>query len=110
MHAILRSLLGFMAFVQKHLLLPRWGMGSLIALDLPAVNANTGKIERTHPPWYQPRPWYMPEPGNVVDDLALRFLQWIGYYQYAPGPQWRSEGYYFNDLVRRTLENLLDYH
>ena len=99
MHAILRSLLGFMAFVQKHLLLPRRTMGSLIALDLPAVDANTGKVERTRPPWFQPRPWYMPEPRNVLEALGMRVALWAGWYECAPGPRWKSEGYYLDEMV-----------
>ena len=106
MHAILRSLLGFMAFVQKHLLLPRWGMGSLIALDLPAVNANTGKVERTHPPWFQPRPWYKPEPRNSLEALVMRVAVWAGWYECAPGSQWKSEGYYLDEMVSASCGNI----
>ncbi|KAI4525504.1 hypothetical protein K525DRAFT_251946 [Schizophyllum commune Loenen D] len=98
MHALLRTLLGFMAFVQKHLLLPRRTMGSLIALDLPAINANTGKVERTHPPWFQPRPWYMPDPGNWLEALGMRVALWAGWYECAPGPRWKSEGYYLDEM------------
>ncbi|KAL1755559.1 hypothetical protein FB107DRAFT_213323 [Schizophyllum commune] len=104
MYAMMDAALWLVSFAQKHLMLPRWRIASAITVDMPPVDPATGKVERTHPPWFRPRPWYMPEPGNVVDDLALRFLQWIGYYQYAPGPQWRSEGYYFDDLGPRKFE------
>ncbi|KAL1684523.1 hypothetical protein GGG16DRAFT_68145 [Schizophyllum commune] len=98
MHALLRALLGFMAFAQRHLLLPRWEMGCLIAPDLPAINANTGKVERTHPPWFQPRPWYMPEPRNWLEALGMRVAVWAGWYECAPGPRWKSEGYYLDEM------------
>ncbi|KAL1716376.1 hypothetical protein EV715DRAFT_293303 [Schizophyllum commune] len=104
MHALLRTLFGFMAFVQKHLLLPRWKMGSLIALDRPAVNANTGKVERTHPPWFQPRPWYMPEPRNVLETLGMRVALWAGWYECAPGSQWKSEGYFLDEMGPQKFE------
>ncbi|KAL1741140.1 hypothetical protein HDZ31DRAFT_46073 [Schizophyllum fasciatum] len=97
-HAVLRGVLRTTAFVQKHLLLPRWKMESLATLELPPVEPGTGKIARTHPHWYQPRPWYRPEPKNILEALTVRVSLWAGLYEQPPGPRWKSEGYYLDEM------------
>ncbi|KAL1665360.1 hypothetical protein GGF50DRAFT_114215 [Schizophyllum commune] len=105
MHAVMKGALYFVAFVQRHLMLPRRKMIGKCPVDMPTVDPDTGKVKRTHPQWFLPCPWYKPESSSLLDNLAMRVLRWAGYYRHPPGPRWKSEGFYFDELGPRRFEN-----
>ncbi|TRM66718.1 hypothetical protein BD626DRAFT_163255 [Schizophyllum amplum] len=98
MHAIVRLTMGLVALVQKHLMLPRRKMASLVMTEMPSVDPATGKVKRMHPHKFQPRPWYMPEPSNALAALVMRLSVWAGIYECPPGPQLKCEGYYLHEM------------
>ena len=51
MYAMMDAALWLVSFAQKHLMLPRWKTASAITVEMPPIDAATGKVERTHPPW-----------------------------------------------------------
>ncbi|KAL1716371.1 hypothetical protein EV715DRAFT_205416 [Schizophyllum commune] len=98
MHTILRLIFRSVAFVQKHLMLPRSKVASLIEPALPPVEPASGKVQRMHPRKFPSKPWYMPEPSNPLSALVVRIQVWLGLYECAPGPQLKSEGYYLHEM------------
>ncbi|KAL1701163.1 hypothetical protein EV121DRAFT_272590 [Schizophyllum commune] len=97
-HTILRFIFRSVAFVQKHLMLPRTKVASLIEPALPPVDPTSGAIRRMHPRKFPSKPWYMPEPSNPLSALVVRIQVWLGLYECAPGPQLKSEGYYLHEM------------
>ena len=49
MHAVTLGALRALAFMNKHFMLPRRKMTSLVEIDVPHLNPDTGKVRRMHP-------------------------------------------------------------
>ncbi|KAI5891574.1 uncharacterized protein SCHCODRAFT_01096190 [Schizophyllum commune H4-8] len=76
----------------------RLSVASLIEPALSPVDPTSGLVRRMHPRKFPSKPWYMPEPSNLLSALAVRLQVWLGVYEAAPGPQFKSEGYYLHEM------------
>ncbi|KAI4525498.1 hypothetical protein K525DRAFT_290264 [Schizophyllum commune Loenen D] len=105
MHAATLGALRALAFWNKHFMLPRWKMTSLVEIDMPRVDPNTGKVQRMHPLVFQSRPWYMPEPDGVVSGIVTKLALFFGVVrEFPPGPQFESEGYHIQEMGHEEIE------
>ncbi|KAL1741138.1 hypothetical protein HDZ31DRAFT_46068 [Schizophyllum fasciatum] len=98
MHAATLGALRSMAFLHKHLMLPRRKMVSLVEIDMPPVDPATGKVRRMHPTVFQSRPWYMPKPDGLLSVVATRLSVFFGIRELPPSPQLQSEGYHIQEM------------
>ncbi|KAL1731928.1 hypothetical protein EV714DRAFT_207845 [Schizophyllum commune] len=76
----------------------RLSVASLIEPALPPVDPTSGVVRRMHPRKFPSKPWYMPEPSNPLSTLAVHLQVWLGLYECAPSPQFKSEGYYLHEM------------
>ncbi|KAF8742559.1 hypothetical protein AX14_003593 [Amanita brunnescens Koide BX004] len=78
------------AFVQRHLMLPRLKPSAVVSREFPDIKE--GEPVRLHPNRYVSRPWYKPE-SNGLGYVLDRLLVLLGIHADVPGPRLKSEGY-----------------
>ncbi|KAJ7475119.1 hypothetical protein B0H11DRAFT_2034174 [Mycena galericulata] len=94
---LIRGTLGLVAFIERHLLLPRWKPFAVVQIDLPKMEFASQKAPRLFPTKWTSKPWYKPRRrgfGFLVD----RFLVRIRMHDDIPRPQYKCEGYKIHEL------------
>ncbi|KAL1674284.1 hypothetical protein EV122DRAFT_220978 [Schizophyllum commune] len=105
MHAVTLGALRALAFLNKHFMLPRRKMTSLVEIDMPHLNPDTGKVRRMHPLVFQSRPWYMPQPDGMLSSIMTKLLAVCGIREFPPGAQFESEGYYIQEMGPKKFKH-----
>ncbi|TFK63951.1 hypothetical protein BDN72DRAFT_826158 [Pluteus cervinus] len=103
MHAIVRSGVWTLNFVQRWLCLPR--SEGKAPVDMRPPKITLGECPRMRPVRYQARPWYKPESmglGYLQDKLAVI----IGYYGEMPGQHLHSGGYRLEEMGPLQFEKV----
>ncbi|KAJ7202384.1 hypothetical protein GGX14DRAFT_463470 [Mycena pura] len=90
---LVRATLGLVAFVQRHLLLPRWRPRAIVEVPLPTLDADT-QAPRLHPTKWTAKPWYRPRGWYLLDRLLV-LLRW---HDDVPRPEYRCEGYRIHEM------------
>jgi len=89
-----KGLLKTAGYFQRYLCLPRFRPESLVPLSPPR---DPGPKPRMHPNRWTARPWYKPESGGL-QGLVDTFAVMVGYYDFLPSRQFKSEGYRIEEL------------
>ncbi|KAJ7725936.1 hypothetical protein B0H16DRAFT_1593424 [Mycena metata] len=89
---IVRGTLALFAFIEGHLLLPRWRPWAVVQIDLPKLEAQ--KAPRLFPSKYTSKPWYKPRGSYLLD----RLLVLVGMHDDVPRPEYKCEGYKIHEL------------
>ncbi|KAF8804023.1 hypothetical protein BYT27DRAFT_7340340 [Phlegmacium glaucopus] len=103
MHALMKSVMSTIAFVQRWLLLPRLSFRFPVDVRLPDVNADAS-CPRLYPMKWQARPWYKPE-STGLGYYRDKFLVFIGWHTEMPGPHLRSAGYRLEEMGPLRFED-----
>ncbi|KAJ7186715.1 hypothetical protein C8R46DRAFT_1157924 [Mycena filopes] len=90
---LVRGALGLVAFIERHLLLPRSHPGSCVQFDLPKLEPDDS-APRLFPTRFTSKPWYKPRGSYLLD----RLLVFVGMHDDVPRPEYRCEGYKIHEL------------
>ncbi|KAF9476143.1 hypothetical protein BDN70DRAFT_935289 [Pholiota conissans] len=94
--AAVDTVMAFVAFVQRFLLLPRYSGHSLVEYG-PPRNVKPGE--------YCARPWYKPQSSSTAGYYFDMLLVKIGYYLEMPSTQLKSGGYRLEEMGPEKFEN-----
>jgi len=98
-----RGLLKASGYWHRYLCLPRFSPESVVELGPP--KSPIGSLARMRPKSFRAKPWYKAESkglGAMCDRLAVM----VGYYDYLPDRQYKSEGYRLEELGPSEKENM----
>ncbi|KAJ7059215.1 hypothetical protein C8F01DRAFT_1146371 [Mycena amicta] len=97
--AVIQSLLNIVAFVQKHLLLPRRKPAAAVKSELPPlVRTEGGEIApRLYPKWTS-MPWYKPAGRTSIGYIRDRVQVLFNWHDDVPKPEYRSSGYGLHEM------------
>ncbi|KAL1731939.1 hypothetical protein EV714DRAFT_207805 [Schizophyllum commune] len=105
MHAVTLGALRAFASLNTHFMLPRRKMTSLVEINMPHLNPDTGKVRRMHPLVFQSRPWYMPQPDGMLSSIMTKLSVVCGKREFPPGAQFESEGYYIQEMGPKKFKH-----
>ncbi|KAJ7214643.1 hypothetical protein C8J57DRAFT_1149876 [Mycena rebaudengoi] len=99
----IQAFLSIIAFVQKHLMLPRGSAGGAVNPDMPRVLQTKGGLEvvaRMHPRKFTSRPWYKPASSAPLGlgYLKDRFLKAVNWHDDVPSKKWGIAGYRLHEM------------
>jgi len=101
--AMTQAILMAIGFWQRYLCLPRLSPWSLVELGPP--KSPPGSVARMHPTAFRAKPWYKPE-SKGLGALINRLSVMVGYYDFMPDRQFKSEGYRLEELGPSHKENM----
>ncbi|KAJ7059220.1 hypothetical protein C8F01DRAFT_1146409 [Mycena amicta] len=98
--AVIQSLLNIVAFVQKHLLLPRRKPAAAVKSELPPlVRTEGGEIApRLYPNRWTSMPWYKPAGRTSIGYIRDRLQVLFNWHDDVPKSEYRSGGYRLHEM------------